>query len=392
MKVLLNYSDFPPVINGGSIRAEHLCRFLVKNNVVPYLVTSHLKVGKGTMLSNRKEVDGVNVSRIKTFGSKIGLPPGYGGIPFFTLKNIQTAKKEKVDIMHFSTPSEICWLAGYYTRKFVKKPCVFEMRDPWLRQDDKGIKKGVSRKSLLGKLSYKIEDEICRNAEAIVVTNPSIKEELLKLHKFDGGKVNVVYNGAGYASNKSIIEGEKFIITYFGMIYGSRVLEELINVCSRLNKEKHNVCLQFIGDGPARDEIKSYVESIGLKEKTRFVSTVKEEELEKICRNTSLFYVGLQDTPSLKYALPSKIFDAMGFGKPVIATGAENGELHQFVKNNKIGDFCKNEDEIYESILGYYNNKKKIKTTGEHCLKLAKTTFSRESQNKKILELYGEIA
>jgi glycosyltransferase involved in cell wall biosynthesis len=92
----------------------------------------------------------------------------------------------------------------------------------------------------------------------------------------------------------------------------------------------------------------------------------KKEDLVQIIKKSSVCLVPLKNKPLFRNAIPSKTFEYMACGRPVIVS--VSGEIEKIIKIAKSGLIAQPEDanSIAESIMYYYNNKGRIQTHGEN--------------------------
>ena len=97
-----------------------------------------------------------------------------------------------------------------------------------------------------------------------------------------------------------------------------------------------------------------------------FLPSQKKERLIQIIKKASVCLVPLKNEPLFRHAIPSKIFEYMACGRPVIVS--IKGEIEKIIKRANSGLIATPEDadSIAKQILYYYNNRDKIEEHGQN--------------------------
>ena len=89
------------------------------------------------------------------------------------------------------------------------------------------------------------------------------------------------------------------------------------------------VLFLFIGEGAEKERLVADASKLGLSN-VRFLPGIPRERVAEAYAAADAVLVSLRDTPLMQTFLPSKAFEAMGAGKPVIAAVA--GEARAFLE------------------------------------------------------------
>ena len=97
-----------------------------------------------------------------------------------------------------------------------------------------------------------------------------------------------------------------------------------------------------------------------------FLPSQKKEGLIKIIKKASVCLVPLKNEPLFRHAIPSKLFEYMACGRPVIVS--IEGEVEEIIKkaNSGLMAIPENADSIAKQILYYYNDRNKIDEHGQN--------------------------
>ncbi len=212
---------------------------------------------------------------------------------------------------------------GVWASQHFKIPLVLEVNAPLYYEQKK-----------LGRLTFKgmarfSERWICSNSTRTIVVTKVMKEMLIREGVPDD-KLVVMHNGIDPGklhpdvSDKEIrrkygLKG-KVVIGFVGWFRAWHGLEMLLEVVHEVSLAKQNVCLLLVGDGPAYNDLYSYVKTHDLNSEVIFTGSVEREE---IAAHIAAMDIAVQPS-STEYACPMKIIEYMGMGKCIIAPDLPN--------------------------------------------------------------------
>ena len=124
-------------------------------------------------------------------------------------------------------------------------------------------------------------------------------------------------------------KNKKFTVLYSGNIGLAQDLETIIEAAYLLSK--YDIFFEIIGQGVCKSEIVNLAENRDIK--VRFHDSKPRKELIKDIMKSSICLVPLKNKEIFKYALPSKMFEYMACGKPVIV--GVDGEAKKLLKNQE---------------------------------------------------------
>ena len=111
--------------------------------------------------------------------------------------------------------------------------------------------------------------------------------------------------------------------------------QNLVDILPEIDLIKdNNVKFVFIGDGPGRGELVEQVEARKLGN-VEFKDLMPRDEILSYIHAADIMMVILRETDFFRYAVPSKVFDYMAAGKPVITN--VDGELRKILAENNAG-------------------------------------------------------
>jgi len=219
---------------------------------------------------------------------------------------------------------------------------VFELRDLW-PQSIREV--GAMKESKALDLLEKIELYLYRKADAVVCVTNSFRENLSR-RGIDREKIHVITNGVDSSrfqprDKDSELEcelglGGKFVAGYIGTHGMAHSLETLLEAAQRLKGlpggERYRILL--VGDGARKRELVERAKIMKL-DNVVFVDSVSKKEVVRYWSLLDVAVIHLRKTELFKTVIPSKLFECMGMGIPVLH-GVE-GESADIVKQEGVG-------------------------------------------------------
>lgn len=261
--------------------------------------------------------------------------PQIGWLPsaYFSARRI--VSKREIRVLYSSSAPLTSHLIAYLTKKKTGLPWIAEFRDEWLENPDLRLPTSLHRR-----LHYRLEEAVVRYADKVVVMAPAFAEFLSK-HSTDSGKF--LHIPAGFDPDdylqergepKAIGDGRgRFTMAFTGLFYGSFRPDGLLKAVTELIQEhrirRDEVKIQFVGaNSPADLGIE---DSYGIFHFTGFVP--RREALRHLMKADALLLLLSKERGD--YVLPTKTFEYVGSGKPILALVPSNGETARILRKFK---------------------------------------------------------
>lgn len=347
----------------------------------------------------REEIDGIEVKRVKTY-----IAPNEGFVrrivdyvSFMITAFLAGIVGRRPDVVVATSPQFFSAICGWAVARIRRRPFVLEIRDMW---PSSIVAVGAMRDSLFIRLMQRIEQFLYSSAEHIVVVTHSFKQEMIE-RGIDGTKITVVLNGVNtdsfFATNEQILRVReqyklqgKLVVGYVGTHGLAHDLENVLRAVSLVSELK-DVHFVFVGAGAQR----SRVESIVAKQKMPNVTLIPQQprqDIPAMLGACDLCLVPLRDSPVFSGVIPSKIFECMAMGVPMILSLPE-GEATRLVRENQCGVTVAPErpDLLAKAISQLAADDKYRRELGESA-KASSKVFSREKMAIRLLKALVETA
>lgn len=406
MRILFLTENFPPEVNAAATRVyERACYWIRWGHSVT-VVTSAPNFPQGKLYpgyANRwwqsEEVDGIRVIRVKTF-----IAPNRGFflriLDFLSFMITGTAAGialPRHDVVVATSPQFFTAVAGWMVGAIRRVPFVFELGDLW-PASIAGV--GILREgSILLRMLEVLELFLYREAAAVVALTQAFKDDLIR-RGIPAGKITVVRNGVDlpryYPRPKPTallqewgLEG-KFVLSYVGthgMAHDlGNILQAAERIASRAEEGARKIVFLFVGTGACRESLIEEAKRRGLPNVV-FIPPQPKEKMPEVWAVCDVALVHLKNDPVFATVIPSKIFEAMGMGLPILLV-APSGEARTIVETEGVGIYVPAGDpeRLATAVL-------QLAEHPEICATLAQASYaaaprySRERQAKEMIEV-----
>jgi|TARA_B100001971_G_C18258590_1_gene584524 glycosyltransferase involved in cell wall biosynthesis len=236
----------------------------------------------------------------------------------------------------------------------------------------------VRNKKFNKRVMWKITCKFYNKCDLIIVPSESIIKGL-KEYKVTK-PIKVLSNGVNlnrFSPKKNYEAGRVFKIIHVGRVGFEKNIDVIVRSYNLLLKEKENVSLDIVGDGPAILSLKNLVKSLGLTNKIIFTGYMGGKKLVDEYKSGDIFV-----TASTMETQGLTILEAMSCGLPIV--GVNEYAIPDLVIHNVNGYVAKPFDEvkIKEYLLKLMENPPLMKKFGRKSVEIAKTHDLKKVVNK----------
>lgn len=187
--------------------------------------------------------------------------------------------------------------------------------------------------------------------------------------------------------NESNLPLNKVILNYSGNIGRGQGLLELVEIISKVENKK--IEFHIYGSGALENQIKEYIITHMLEERIKLFGPYAREDQNTVLNDCDLAVVSL-NVGMYGLGIPSKTYNILAAGKPLLYLGDKNSEIDLLVRTEKIGfSFTQTQEQpLIDFLESLSPNKLNIFfSMGEKSRVLAETKYSK----KEILKRFYEI-
>ncbi|MEQ8327942.1 MAG: glycosyltransferase family 4 protein [Parvibaculum sp.] len=358
MHILFLSDNFPPEVNAPASRTFEHAREWVKAGHKVTVITCAPNFPRGEVFDGYRNrlwqsetMAGIQVIRVWSFitANEGFLKRILDYLSFMLSASIAALFVPRVDIIVGTSPQFFTAVAAFLVSLVKRRPWVFELRDIW-PESIQAV--GAMRQSRLLDLLERLELFLYRRATAIVAVTHAFRDNLME-RGIDGAKIHVVTNGVDTSRfvprGKDIdlvaklgIEG-KFVAGYIGTHGMAHALETILEAAGRLGARPDGDRFRFLflGGGSGKAALMAEAQARGLAN-VIFIDTVPKDDVVRYWSLLDVSIIHLQRTPLFETVIPSKLFECMGMGIPVLH--GVRGESARIVMEEKVGITFEPED------------------------------------------------
>lgn len=350
MRLLFVSNYFPPEVNAPAVRLhEHARQWVADGHEVEVLASvpnfpeGHVYGGYMNRFT-REEHDGVGVMRVPMYvTANTGTLKRTLSYISFMLSALWFSRRvtRRPDLVVATSPQFFAAIGGYLIALSMRVPFVLEVRDLW---PESIVAVGAVRRNRVIQLLERIELFLYQRSAHIVVVTDSFKR-YIEEKGIPAGKVSVLKNGfdletlarpldldkIAQIKREHDLEG-KFVASYIGTIGMAHGVEVMLEAARRCKDP--DAMFVVIGTGAERESLERMQRALALPNFC-LVDKQSREMARHFMALSDVSVVHLRRSPLFRTVIPSKIFESMAMGKPIVL-GVE-GETLDIIKEARAG-------------------------------------------------------
>ncbi len=365
MKILILTQYYLPETGAPQNRLSSLAFHLKKMGNEVEILTAMPNYPKYTIYGAYKgkwyckeEIDGITVHRSSIWVSqKKGLLPRLLYYFSFTGSSLFSARfrLSRPDVLLCESPPLFLGISAVWLKKRWKSKLVFNVSDLWPESVEKlGF---ISNKWVLGR-SYQLAHWIYDHADLISGQTKGIIETISQIRPakkcfwFPNGidMERFPVNNTGAADTKT-----GFTLLYAGIIGHAQGLEVILQAAALL-RDRKDIVFYLIGDGPVKQDLIKLRQQLSL-ENVQFVDNQPSAKIAEWLHRCDAYIVPLKKLDLFKGAIPSKLFEPLAIGKPILL--GVDGEAKELFIDDAGGGLHfepENARELADNILKLYSD------------------------------------
>lgn len=347
------------------------CKTLANNSYSVYLVVQGVK---------DEIIEGVQIISLKKPKNRLDR------MIFTAYSAYRRSKHINADIYHFHDPELI--IVGLLLA-FNKKRVIYDVHEDYpqtlLSSDRKHLPEFL--KQFVSMLVRIVEATICHWFSACVTATPTITARFLQ------------YNARTITINNYVMphifkrttpyRERKHNIAYVGSISLARGIVQMIQANDAVN-EQLNTQIQLIGEIPAT--LRNIIENTDGWKKTHEHGHLNQEHISKILDLCRIGLVVIHPEPRYMVAQPTKLYEYMSAGIPVIAS--DFPLWREIIERHQCGLLVDplNPQAIADAITWLLEHPVEAEAMGQRGRRAVETEYNWAIEARKLLNLYDELA
>lgn len=407
MRILFLSHYYPPEVNAPATRtSEHCIRWARAGHdvtvvtCVPNCPTGVAYPGYRNRLWPQVEyLDGVRVVRVWTFlAANAGRRRIVNFLSYLVSAVLVALCLRRPDIVVATSPQFFCGWAGVLVSRLRRLPFVLEIRDIW-PESIQAV--GALRGRLFLRLLEWLERWMYLAADHIVAVGDGYRDRILQRADV-ADRTSVITNGVDplrFAPRDADAEflhtwrlDGRFVCSYIGTIGMAHHLEVVLQAAKLLKRQgRRDICFCLVGDGSARPRLEAEVRAAGLDELVVFTGLQPKERIPAILASSNACLVHLRKCDLFETVIPSKIFETMAMGRPIIM--GVRGAAQNIVLESDAGLAMEPEsaDSLVATVAALADNPQLISRLGHGARQRVLADFNRDVLAGRFLRLMEEV-
>ena len=327
----------------------------------------------------QETVDGINVHRSSIYvSSSTGMIKRLMNYFSFVTSSWYSAGKrlQPYDIIICESPPLFLGITAVMLKRKWKCKLVFNVSDLW---PESAEKMGIIKNRFIINSAYRLANWIYKNADLISGQTKGIIEAIRQMQPqkrlfwFPNGIDLLKLNG----HTSSLKTGSQFVLMYAGIIGHAQGLEVILRAADNLKAYK-GIHFYIIGDGPVKEKLVALQRQLHANNIT-FIDNQPSETMMHWIQQCDAYIVPLRKLDLFKGAIPSKLFEPLGIGKPILL-GVEGEAKALFIDEGKAGLYFEpeNAEDLSKKILTLFNDRQLAATLGTNGKEYVNNYFRRD--------------
>jgi len=252
---------------------------------------------------------------------------------------LRAVHREGIGVIYSTGKPWTAHLVGLVLKKMTRRPLVTDFRDPWMtnpfREEGSALK---------NRLEAFLEKKVIEGSDVVITNTIALREEFIKRFPLQSpDKFVALLNGYDpddfpIASVKGKGPADPFVLAHTGFLYGRRdprnFLEALALFLKSARIDREKIRVVFVGSVELPYDLNRYLNSCGLERVVILVPHLPYQESLQYLINASALLL-LQ--PGTETQVPSKLFEYVALGKPILAISPRQGATSTLVAEEGIG-------------------------------------------------------
>lgn len=396
---------YPPETGAPQNRLHSLSKFLARKNhdvrvvtALPSYPKNKIFEGYRGRISKSEVIDSVQVYRTWIFvsSSRGMLSRLLNYFSFVITSFFKLLLMKRADFLVCESPPLFLGITAVLISRIKRMKLVFNVSDLWPESAEK--LNLVNNKFVL-RLSYSLEAWIYRKSFLISGQTKGIVKNIED--RFPNKKVVWFPNGVDFdffdreqiavdwRSELKVSEND-FIVLYAGIIGHAQGLDVILNAA--VLSQHASIKFIIVGDGPEKERLVKLAEAKGVTN-VIFLPNLEKIKIPSLVQWCDVYIVPLKKLDLFKGAIPSKLFEPLAMGKPILL-GVEGEAKELFIDEGQGGLFFEPENAIDLSaqLTELFNNRSLATRLGLNGQKFVRKNFDREViHDRFLLSLQQEL-
>jgi colanic acid biosynthesis glycosyl transferase WcaI len=408
MRILLHIIQFPPDVNSTGLLMEQVCEELMRCGHEVWVITSFPHYAQFRVwdayrgrLAQLDDHYGLRVIRLSVYasGTKQNMRHRLANYLSFnalaTVANLLTRKR--FDVVLCTNGSFFSGVSAFASGLVTGTPFIYNVQDLY---PETPAQAGQLQRSSSVRILQQIARFMYHTAAHITVITPSFRDYIIE-QGIPADKISVIPNFVNTQFIRPLPKinpfserfglTNKFVISHAGNLGYVYDLGTLLEAAARL-RDYRDIEFLIIGDGVAKPDLERKAQESAL-DNVRFLPFQPGEDLPYL-RAASDVQVSLYKYGAAKNSMPSKVYEIMASGRPILASAEQNSDVRNLIDSAGFGVCVDSEsvEQLTEAILALYENPQRREQMARHGRQAAEQHYSREAVGAQYNHLLQQVA
>lgn len=247
-------------------------------------------------------------------------------------------RTEKPDVIFSSAPPYTPHLIAQHLSAKHGIPWIADFRDPWLENHAYNT---APRLGVVKRINYRLEQSVLRTATRVTCANPGIQSLVAKkLTHGEHDKCVVITNGYDRIDlNKPKPQGDHFMLSYFGTVYGAGFPTEVFTAIGNLIRSDaiaaQKIRLRIVGQ--IHPDIATTLNAHLPEANLELRPYVPHRDMLNMLAEPQVLMLVINQFPHNTATVPGKIYEYMPTGNPILGIGPVDGDAAALLKEAAAG-------------------------------------------------------
>jgi glycosyltransferase involved in cell wall biosynthesis len=321
-----------------------------------------------------------------------------------TVLLLQIVLEARATIIHAHNPPDLTGLSACFVSKITGVPFVFEVHDP--SPESYCSEMGLSHKSMVYRLLKLTERIVVTNCAALITVN-SLASKYFKT--MGAQRTLPIYTGVGREIPSSENEvpslrtrynlKHKRVILYAGTLtlaeVGAPIGYDLtlpLTTLPKILRQIPDAALVYVGEGNGKEPLIRLARSIGVQRDVVFTGLVSRKEVFRWITAADVLLVPYVDTPNNRLTTPTKLYEYMAVGRPIVATRFPG--IREIIQDGRNGLLYQagSANDLSRCIISILSNNQLATRLASTAKRDFVTRYSYEPNWSKLIALYDDIS
>lgn len=393
---------YPPETGAPQNRLHSLSKYLVGSGMDVSVVTALPNYPQNKIFNSYKGRYSVNevidsvqvfrtwiyVSRSRSITARL-----FNYFSFVITSFFKLIVMPKADVIVCESPPLFLGITAVVISKLKRSRLIINVSDLWPESAEK--LNLVSNKTLLS-MAYFLEGWIYKHAFMItgqtkgIVTNIKSRFPQKDVIWFPNGVDLTLFENEGEHvdwRNKLSIPETDFVLLYAGIIGYAQGLDVILMAAEELKAFPTKFLI--VGDGPEKERLEAAALGKTLTN-VIFHSNIEKKLMPSLIKASDAYIVPLKKLELFKGAIPSKLFEPLALGKPILL-GVDGEAREIFIEEGRTGIYFEpeNSSELVAGIMNLLSDRRRAEALGQQGRAFVKLNFNRNEINRNIAKLFA---